>query len=213
MWNPTSSGQNTLVNTSATLTLGFGPGYTAPPQLLVQNLSAGGTVTLPKINQVGPTAPGTPGTTPGIGDGYLLILKSITWNTTTITPASGDTCDVAALTNSGDTCILQSDAGNSKWRSVSGQLVGGATQIATAAGNATIATTTRYQIVSAAATITIPATLNVGQPVTIMNESTGSLTVTPASGTIGTTASYTMSTLTSITFIGDGTNFHLINSK
>lgn len=213
MWNPTSTGQNTLVNTSATLTLGFGPSQTAPPQLLVQSLTASGTVTLPKIDQVAPTAPGTPGTTPGIGDGYVMIIKSTTWYTTTITPASGDTCDVALLTNSGDTCILQSDAGNSKWRSVSGQLVGGATQIATAAGAATIAATTRYQIVTAAATITIPAASNTGQPVTIMNESVGSLTITPASGTIDTTASITLTTLKSLTYIGDGVNFHLINSQ
>jgi hypothetical protein len=213
MWNPTSTGQNCLVNTTATLTLGFGPGQTAPPQLLVQNLSAGGTVTLPKIDQVGPTAPGTPGTTPGIGDGYWLTIKNIAQQVTTITPASGDTCDISAISNNGDVIMLVSDAVNSQWRQISGTLEGARTATVSTTASTTLAASTRYLIVTTAAhAITIPAGANIDVPFTILNESSGSITITPASGNINTTAAFTLTTLKSATFYGDGTNFHAINT-
>lgn len=214
MWNPTSTGQDTLVNTSTALVLGFGPSQTAPPQMLVQNLAAGGTVTLPKINSVPPTPPGTPGTTPGIGDGYILIIKSIANQNTTITPASGDTADVALQTHNGDVTIFQADALNSVWRSVFNGSASSAGNVITTVGAATtLAVTTRYLIVTAASTITLPtATAPVGQSYAIINESGGSLTITPASGTVNTTASFTLTTLKSAQFFSDATNWHLLSN-
>ncbi len=213
MFNFVSTGQNTLVNTSATLTLGTAGGQTAPPMYLIQNLAAGGTVTLPKINQVPPTAPGTPGTTPGISDGYPLWIKSIAQFPTTITPASGDTADIALISNSGDIVLLVADAANSKWRAYTPSTGNSINAITAVAGAATLSANTRYLIESVAATITIPATLPVGAPYTIVNESSGSLTLTPASGTIDTTASFTLTTLKSFTLFTDGTNFHAINTQ
>jgi hypothetical protein len=212
MWNPTSTGLNVLTNTTATLTLGFGPNMTAPPEVLVQNLTASGTVTLPKIGQVPPTAPGTPGTTPGIGDGYPLIIKNIAAFTTTITPASGDTCDVALVSNIGDTVLLVADNGNSKWRAIA-PLVTTSNQVVTASGANTVASTTRYLIMTGAVTITLTTTTFPNyQPITIINESSGSDTITPSAGNINTTASFTLTTLKSATFLSDGTNWHLVDN-
>jgi hypothetical protein len=212
MYNFLSQGPGTLVNTSATLTLGFGAGQTAPPMVLVQNLTASGTVTLPKINQVPPSPPATPGTTPGVSDGDALIIKNIAAFTTTLTPASGDTCDVALIGIVGDTWLV-ADAGNSKWRAVVPG-VGSGSQVTSSAGNVTLSTSTRYFVhITTAGTITIPATFNalIGQPFTIINDTSGSDTLTPASGTINTTASYTLTTLNSATFISDGTNFQKVS--
>jgi hypothetical protein len=212
MWNPVSTGANTYVNTSASLVLGFGAGMTAPPQMLVQNLSASGSVTLPKIDSVLPSAPGTPGTAPGIGDGYLLIIKSIAQYTTTITPASGDTCDVSYVTNVGDVVLLQVDAQNSKWRAVA-PITTNTNQYVSVAAASTLAATTRYLLVTAASTQTINTTIEpTFQPFTIINESSGSLTITPSSGNIDTTASITLGTLKSTTLLFDGVNTHCLNT-
>lgn len=216
MWNPTSTGQNTLVNTTNTaLVLGFGPGQTAPPQMLVQNLSAGGTVTLPKINAVPPTPPATPGTTPGVGDGDIIIIKSISAQLTTIAAASGDTTDVALQSHTGDVTILQADAGNSQWRAVfnGSASTSGNTQVAPGTlSTPTLASTTRYLLVTTAGTVTLPATLTAFQPYAVINESNNSLTLTPASGTINTTASFTLATLKSTQFYSDGSNIHVLNT-
>jgi hypothetical protein len=211
MYSFTNTGYNNLINTNVALVLGTGPSQTPTPMYLIQNLAAGGTVTLPKINQVPPTAPGTPGTTPGISDGYTLLIKNIAQFPTTITPASGDTCDVALISNSGDAVWLEADAANSVWRAITPG--GAATGITTAAGATTLSPNTRYLILSAAATVTIPTTLGIGRPYTIINESTGSLTLTPVSGTVDTTASFTLTTLKSFTVFTDGTNFHAINTQ
>lgn len=214
MQNPVSTDTNTVVNTATTLTLGFGPSQTPPPQMLVQNLSAGGTVTLPPINSVVPSPPSTTNTQPGVGDGYVIYIKSIANQNTTIAAASGETTDVALQTHSGDVTILQSDAQNSKWRSIfNGSASSGGNVITTVGAATTLAVTTRYLIVTAAATITLPtATAPVGQAYAIINESNGSLTITPASGTVNTTASFTLTTLKSAQFISDATNWHLLSN-
>lgn len=208
--NAISTGQNTSVNTTATVVFGAGPGQVATPGLLLQNLSAGGTITLPKINQVPPTAPGTPGTTPGIGDGYMFYIKNIAQQPTTILAASGDTTDVALMTNINDSVLLIADASNSKWRNFGGS--GSVNQFVSSAVANTLATNTRYLLMTAANTVTIPSTFPNYQPFSVMNESVGSVTITPASGTVNTTVSFTLTTLKGCTLIFDGVNTHLVDN-
>lgn len=212
VFNFISQGNSTQVNTTATLTLGVGAGQTAPPGLLLQSLAAGGTVTLPKINQVGPTAPGTPGTTPGISDGFPLTILSLTAFPTTITAASGDTLAAgipAALNGTGSIIQMVASSSQSTWYPMNTVGLVGPT-VRTVAGAATLLPSDRFLIITTtAATITIeaPANYQVGQEYIVDNTTSGSLTLTPASGNINTTASYTLTTLTAARVITDGTNF------
>lgn len=215
MFNFISTGYNTLLNTTATLTLGVGSNQTAPPALLLQSLAAGGTVTLPKINPVGPTAPGTPGTTPGISDGYPITILSLAAFPTTIAAASGDTLGAGiptAINGTGSVISLIASAAQSTWYAINPVGLVGPT-IRTVAGAATLAPSDRFLIITTtAATIATgaPATYQVGQEYVIDNTTSGSLTITPASGNINTTASYTLTTLTAARIITDGTNFFTV---
>ena len=216
MFNFISTGYNTLLNTTATLTLGLGPNQTAPPGLLLQSLAAGGTLTLPKINSVGPTAPGTPGTTPGISDGFPITIRNLAAFPTTLAAASGDTLDSilpTALNGTGDSLTLIASASQSTWYSVVPTGGYSGSTIRTVAGAATLAPSDRFLIITTtAATITIqaPANYQVGQVYTVTNNTSGSLTLAPASGKIGTTTAYTLTTLLPLSFYTDGTDYQIV---
>lgn len=213
-YNFISQGQSTLLNTTATLTLGSGAGATAPPGLLLQSLAAGGTITLPKINQVAPTAPGTPGTTPGIGDGFPFAIMNLTAFPTTLAAASGDTIftNVPTVVNgTGSMVQLVASSSQSTWYAMDPVGLVGPT-VRTVAGAATLASTDRYLVVTTTAstqTIQAPANYQIGQEYVISNSTAGSLTLTPASGNINGTASYTLTTGLAARVFTDGTNFWL----
>jgi len=215
VYNFISQGQSTLLNTLTTCTLGVGPNYISTPGVLLQSLAAGGTVTLPKINQVGPTAPGTPGTTPGCGDGMPFTVLNLTAFPSTITAASGDSLysNVPTVVNgTGSTVQLIASAGQSTWYAIDPVGLFGPT-VRTVAGAATLAASDRYLIITTtAATITVqaPANYQIGQVFSVTNNTAGSLTITPASGNMGTLASFTLTTLLATQFICDGTNFQFV---
>lgn len=210
-----STGVPTLDTTLTSLTLGYGPNQTAPPDLLIYN-GASGTVTLPAINPTLPSPPTTPSTTPGVGDGFTMTIRNQAGNTITVTPAGSDALENVFLGGIGAQVKLQASAADKKWYNVTGTngLAGGGGS-RSVAGAATIATTDRYLIDSTASAITLPAPSNfpTGAPfVTVINTSVGNLTVTPASGNIQGVAALTIATLKSATLLTDGTNFFLAAS-
>lgn len=214
VFNFISQGQSTLLNTLTTCTLGVGPNFISTPGVLLQSLAAGGTVTLPKINQVGPSAPGTPGTTPGCGDGMPFTVFSLTAFPTTIAAASGDTLYAGVPTvinGTGSSLQLVASASQSAWYPVSPVGLVGPT-IRTVSGAATLAASDRFLIITTtAATISIlaPANYQVGQIYGIDNTTGGSLTLAPASGNIQGVAAYTLTTLNVANVFTDGSNFFL----
>lgn len=213
MINAISTGYETLTITAST-TLGYGSGQGAPPRILMCNATGAINVVLPKIQSVGPTPPGTPGTTPGVGDGMLLCIRNLTANAVTVAAASGDTLvDPLLLGGQGATENIFACYANSSWYRQINPLGGSGVQTVGAA--TTVTTANRYLITSTATTITLPAATAVPVGVeifTIINSSGGSDTITPVSGNINGTASFTQTTKTSIGVLSDGTSYWLTHS-
>jgi hypothetical protein len=210
MINSISQGAETLTITAST-TLGYGPAQIAPPRFLLCNASGPINVVLPTIPSVMPVPPGTPGTTPGVGDGLLLTIRNLTANAVTVAAASGDTLvDPLQLTGQGACENIAAVYGNRSWyRSVN---PGGASGVRTVGAATTVTTADRYIITSTATTVTLLAATAVPVGVellTIINSSSGSDTVTPAQGTVNGAASLTMTTKTSAGFISDGQNYFI----
>lgn len=206
-----SYGQPVLGPTTLTsLTLGSGPGQTAPPEFLLWNGASGGTITLPPINPSLPVPPGTPSTTPGVGDGFTITFKNVSGQPLTLTPAGSDTIDTYYISAASNIITLRASTANKNWYNMTGL---GAGNTRSVAGAATIATTDRYLIISAAAAVTLPAPSNfpVDAPfVTVINTSSGNVTVTPASGNIDGLAALTIATVKEATLLCDGTNFFVV---
>ena len=215
MINSISIGNETLTVTSST-TLGYGPGQTAPPRLLLCNPSANMNVVLPTIPPVLPNPPGTVGTSPGTGDGLIITIRNLTSYAVTVTAGGSDTVfDAPMLTGAGATANLIASIGKGYWYNIVSPW--GAAGIRSVGGTAnTVATTDRYFCTPTAGTVTILAPTNypVGvECITVINTSGSADTLTPASGTVvGVGASYTLATKTSAGLATDGTAWYLPHS-
>lgn len=203
-----STGVPTQTTTNTALTLGYGPNMIAPPDLLFWACTAGGTVTLPSIESVLPVPPGTPGTSPGIGDGYTIKIKNTTGNALTITPVGSDTIDSYTLGGLNDIVTFQASLYNTNWNNLSASGALYPIKYQTNA-NYTVATTDRYLIESTAGTVTIPAPTNFTAyvPFVTIISSNVLITVTPASGNINGQASRTIAAAGEASLMTDGTNF------
>ena len=216
MINSISQGAETLTVTAST-TLGYGPGLTAPPRLLLCNPSASMNVVLPTIPSVLPNPPGTPGTAPGTGDGLIITIRNLTSYNVTVTAGGSDSINDAPMVNgAGATASLIANLGGGKWYSIVSPW--GAAGVRSISGTASTATTAdRYIITPTAGTVNIlaPSAYPVGvEFLTVINTSGGSDTLTPASGTIAAVgASLTLTTTISAGLMTDGTNFYLTHTK
>lgn len=202
-----STGVPTFSTTNTTLTLGYGPGMTAPPDLLLWSCTTGGTITLPAIESVLPSPPATPGTAPGIGDGFVLKIKNTTGNALTLTPTGADTIDGYSVNGTGDLVSLQASLYNTNWNNLSS--AGSYSSVRYVAGNFTVATTDKVIIDTTAGTGTIPAPSNFTAyvPFVTIISSNVLITLTPASGNINGTASRTIAAAGEASLFTDGTNF------
>lgn len=216
MINSISQGAETLTVTAST-TLGYGPGQTAPPRFLLCSPSASMNVVLPTIPPVLPSPPGTPGTSPGTGDGLLITIRNLTAYNVTVTAGGSDTVfDAPMLNGAGATANLCAVLGKGYWYNLISPF--GAAGVRSISGTASTATTAdRYIITPTAGTVNIlaPSAYPVGvEFLTIINTSGGSDTITPASGTIAAVgASLTLTTTISAGLMTDGTNFYLTHTK
>jgi hypothetical protein len=182
--------------------------------MLIMNATAATTVVLPPIPPVLPTPPGTPGTSPGIGDGFVLTIRNNSTNAITVSAASGDTLgDALQLGGVGSVETVMAVLGSKTWyRMVNPN---GPAAVTSKGAAYTVQTSDRYLITTTATTITLqaPSVYPANQPfVTIINASSGSDTITPASGTLYGAASLTLATKVSSTFLTDGTNWYLVAS-
>lgn len=199
MNNSISYGIEALTVTSST-TFGVGSFQTPMPRLCVYNGTSGGTLTLPVINTVNPTPPGTPGTSPGVGDGALITINNIANKALTIAAGGSDTAEFTFVPALGALTLIASAAA-SKWYSA-GQPDNRAVRSVTAA--ATISPVDRIVSIGASVSVTLPAATAapVGQPIYVV--SAGSFTPTIV-GTISGVANITMAANTMNTLITDGT--------
>ena len=202
-----STGQPVLATTLTSLTLGYGPNMTAPPDLLVWSAASGGTVTLPAIAPILPSPPTTPGTSPGVGDGLKITIWNTTGNALTLTPAGSDSIDTYFASGVNTKVTLQAQESTTTWKNITGSGAVGPWRYV--AGNATIATTDRYLIDTTAGTITLPALSNFPTytPFITIVSSNVLLTVAPASGNINGQAALTIAAAKEATLLSDGTNF------
>ena len=215
MINPISQGQETLIITAST-TLGYGGGMTAPPRFLLCNASSNINVVLPTIPSVLPNPPGTIGTSAGTGDGLLITIRNLTSNNVTVTAGGSDTLfDPALINGTGASVNLCAVASKGYWYNLVSQY-GGAGYRAFGGTAVTATTSDRYLVSPTAATVTLAATTSypIGSEVlTVINTSGGSDTITPASGTIAAYgASYTLATHTSAGLLTNGTDWFLTHT-
>ena len=215
MINPISQGQETLVVTSTT-TLGYGPGMTAPPRLLLCNATAAMAVVLPVIPPVMPTAPGTPGTNAGTGDGLMITIRNLANYNVTVTAGGSDTVfDATPINAAGSAVTLMACLSKGYWYAPVPPF--GAGGIRSISGTSSTATTyDRYIVTPTAGTVNIlsPTAYPAGVEVlTVINTSSGSDTITPASGTIAAVgASLTLTTHISAGFATNGTDWFLTHT-
>ncbi len=117
MFNPIAFTNFTSLTVTA-VTLGYAPGQTTPPQLLVMNPSANGQVTLPPTSsqQIAPPTVGQ--TTVGTSGGYrITVLNASTFTISAAVAVGSDTIigSTTALTSVNTKYTLQADPGNSVW--------------------------------------------------------------------------------------------------
>jgi hypothetical protein len=114
--NSISYGPETQLFTSG-VTFGYTPGLTSPVREAIMSASAGGTIVLPPTNPTYPNPPGTPGYSPGSGDGLQITVNTANTQAYTIAVTSGDTlANGATLTGTvGLVASFISDASNSTW--------------------------------------------------------------------------------------------------
>ena len=215
MINSISQGAETLTVTAST-TLGYGPGQTAPPRLLLCSPTANMNVTLPTLEPVLPNPPGTVGTSPGTGDGLLITIRNLSAYNVTVTAGGSDTVfDAPMLNQVGATANLCAVMGKGYWYNYVSPW--GAAGFRNLSGTAnTVTTADRYVGTPTAGTVTILAPTNYPygvEVVTIINTSGSSDTLTPASGiVVGYGASVTLATKTSAGLLTDGTNWYISHS-
>ena len=212
MVNPVSYGVDALTLTNG-VTLGFGPGMTAPPRLLVITPTANTAITLPAITPTQPSAPGTPGTSPGVADGFIITIRNAAAYNVTVAAATGNTlADTLMLNYNGSIETIQACSSNTKWYRI--VPVYGAAGFRTVGGTVTVTTTDRYiNVATATTTVNLLAASNYpagAEFVTIMNYSGGSISIAAAGNSINTTASpYVVSTKIATGILTDGTSFFL----
>jgi len=211
MYNPISYGADSLTLATG-VTLGFGPGMTAPPRLLFITPTAATGITLPAIAPVPPNPPGTLGTTPGVADGFLLSIRNNANYAVTVSAASGETlADNMVLSYTGAIETLQACAINKTWYRVVQPF--GAVGYRFVGTSVTVTTTDRYINMGTAGTINLLAATNYPagvEFVTILNPAGVTYTVAPAGGaTITTQTALTMTTTVSVGLMTDGTKFFL----
>ncbi len=213
MINPVSYGVDSLTLVSG-VTLGFGPGMTAPPRLLVIVPTAATAITLPTIGPTPPTPPGTPGTSPGVGDGYQITIRNGAAYAVTVSAASGNTlADSLVMNYTGCQETLQACEANSKWYRIVPVL--GAAMYRKAGAPLTIATSDRYVNIATAGTITLlaPSSYPPGvEFVTLLDGAGVTYTVAPTSGNINGTAALTVASAIAVGVLTDGSNFFLTHS-
>ena len=207
-FNPIAYQQDDLSVTGST-TLGYGPGQTLPPSLLIYKGTAGGTIVLPPISTVLPTPPATLQATVGTGMGFRITIRNNTSHALTVSPAGSDTIvDTLNLGGQGSEETLQASPYSGGWYRAAMPLQTGA--IRTAAGATTLTSADRYVVVTGASTFTIPAPSNFPVGVefaSVINASAGPLTLTPASGNINGATTLSLATQNGVNFLTDGTNF------
>lgn len=214
MFNPISYGQDTVLNTTATITLGFGPGNMAPPRLLLMNVTQGATVNLPPISTGEPSVPGTLTAAVGVADGFVLTIKSLTNNPVTITPNGSDAADTIVLGAAGLVTNLIASVPGAKWYVVAGGGGESRTTNRLVTGNATLAVSDRYLLDTASGTITLQtaALYPSYAPYTIVRDISGAttLTVSPTSPALINAVNLASISSASGTFYTDGTNWFQI---
>lgn len=92
--------------------------------------------------------------------------------------------------------------------------MGAGNQLRSVASPATITATDGIVVLTTAGTSSLPAATAwpAGQVVTVKNASGGTVTLTPASGTIDGNASITLATLAQASIVGTGTAYYRISS-
>jgi len=215
MFNAVSYGIESQTLSTAALTLGTGPGQTAPPRFLLIVPTATTTITLPAIPPGLPTPIGTPGTSPGIGDGFMLTIRNglsptATQYAVSVVAASGDTLtDPLPLGYGGNQATLYGALVNRTWYNLTPNTGNGAYRAVGAP--VTVAATDRYLQIGTAGTVTLlaPSAYPVGiEFVTLLNDAGVTFTIAPASGNINGTSTITI-TATDAGVLSDGTAYHL----
>lgn len=213
MYNPVSYGVDALT-LAGPVTLGFNPGMTAPARLIVITPTANTSITLPPIAPTPPTAPGTPGTSPGVGDGYMITIRSAASYNVTVSAASGNTlADNLVMNYVGDIESLMACESNTKWYRLVNPF--GASMYRKAGAPVTVATTDRYLNIGTAGTITLlaPTAYPYGvEFVTLLDPAGVTYTIAPASGNINGAAAVTVSSAISVGVLSDGSAFYLTHT-
>ena len=116
MINPILTQQNEVKVITSPVVLGYGPGQTPPPSVLICNGIVNITVTLP-LSYAEQPAGDVGGYVPGTGDGYQLTILNISpSNSVTISAATGDTLvNVSNLITQYSSITLCSSATDKKW--------------------------------------------------------------------------------------------------
>lgn len=109
--NAILKGLGGVVTTSTTIVMGYAPGQTYPPELIVVNAGAA-TLALPPIT----TSFSNGLWTQGIGDGATIRIKTLTTAGITVSAASGDTLsDTITLTVAKSEASLMSSLVDRTW--------------------------------------------------------------------------------------------------
>jgi hypothetical protein len=215
MINAISQGAETLIITAST-TFGYGANQTAPPRLLLCSASTGINVVLPTIPPVLPTAPGTPGTAPGTGDGLLITIRNMVNQNVTVVAGGSDTIfDNLFLNTTGAEENLCAQEGTTTWYRLVNPF--GACAYRAVGSSTTVTTGDRFVNTTTAGTVTLLAVGNypIGtEVITIVNSSSGSDTISPAStaSTIDGQTAWTLTTKTGLGLLTDGTNWFVTHS-
>jgi hypothetical protein len=192
-----------VTSLAASTTLGYGPGQTIPASLML--VTAAATITLPPILTSTQTVlPGL--VTEGCGS-IEFTIRSAVAGTVVLAAASGDTLnDSYNLSQVGSQVTLKANPADRKWYRTN---AGGTKGYRTVGTGGTLTANDQVVSIQAAGTTTMPApaTLQIGQPLTIYNVA-ASQTLAPASGeNFNGAANITLGALGKVTLITDGTNW------